>query len=117
MLDIGDGEAVKPFIPLLTKMPLDTDEIQLLSHECAIFLVLRTAWFLKEQVKRCSSIVMRFTCMPVTDLLTVYAHQNEKSWHLSCIERCIVIRVHTTPSFRKYVLSVQASGGGIMLLK
>src|SRR5947207_8393527 len=51
----------------------------------------------KEQVKRCSSIVMRFTCMPVTDLLTVYAHQNEKSWHLSCIGRCIVMRVHTTP--------------------
>ena len=38
MLDIGDGEAVKPFIPLLTKMPLDADEIQLLSHEHASFL-------------------------------------------------------------------------------
>ncbi len=43
MLDIGDGEAIKPFIPLLTKMPLDADEIQLLNHERTNFLVLRTA--------------------------------------------------------------------------
>src|SRR5436305_9269201 len=38
MLDIGDGEAVKPFVPLLTKMPLDADEIQLLNHERTSFL-------------------------------------------------------------------------------
>src|SRR5436309_13331402 len=32
MLDIGDGETIKPLVPLLTEMALDTDEIQFLCH-------------------------------------------------------------------------------------
>src|SRR5690349_14934384 len=37
LLDIGDGKAVKPFVPLLAEMSLDTNEIRILCH-ARIFL-------------------------------------------------------------------------------
>src|SRR5215469_12846127 len=39
MLDIDDGKAVKPLVPLLAEMSLDANEIVFLCHACVVLFL------------------------------------------------------------------------------
>ena len=42
LLDIGDGKAVKPFVPLLAEMSFDANEIRNLCYERVVLFTIRS---------------------------------------------------------------------------